>query len=194
MNSSNAIILSILALVIALSAGLWWWSSSDNTIEVENNGLVETPPLNPVTENPPGVPDGWILSKTPVGDVYAPLVIGGDYVNATDWPPALNIDNAAYSCTEAGEEIDRAGGTDEVTVNGRSYCRTVVAEGAAGSVYRQYAYAFPHEGQTAILTFSVRFPQCSNFDEEEARNCQSEQSDFNPDNLADRIVGTVIWN
>lgn len=191
MNSSNTIILLILALVIALCVGLWWWSSTNNTIEVENNGLVETPPLD--TKTPAGVPDGWFLTQTPIGDIYSPLMISSDYVNATDWPPSLSLDDAPYSCTEAGEEIDRAGGTNEVTVNGRSYCRTVVAEGAAGSVYRQYAYVFPHEGQTAILTFSARFPQCANYEEEEADSCEAEQSNFNPDDLADRIIGTIIW-
>lgn len=193
MNSSTRIVVLVLALVLLLSAGLWWWSSSDNTIEVENNGLVDTPPLDDEGELPPGVPDGWMLSRTAIGNLYAPSELGSAYVNATDWPPALNQDDAPYACTEAGDETDRAGGTNEVTINGREYCRTIVAEGAAGSVYRQYAYAFPREEGTAILTFSVRFPQCANYEEAEAAACEAAQGSFNPDALADQMVGTIEW-
>jgi len=194
MNSSTKVILVVLALAVLVSAGLWWWSNSANTIEVENNGLLETPPLNTEDETPPGIPTGWVQSSTPAGDLYAPVAINSAYVATTDWPPSLSLEDAAYACTEAGEESDRAGGTEEVTVNGRTYCRTVVAEGAAGSLYRQYAYAFPHEDQSAILTFSVRFPQCENYEEAEAQVCEAEQSGFDPDDLADRVIGTIIWN
>ena len=70
-------------------------------------------------------------------------------------------------------------------INGHTYCVTEVVEGTAGSIYKQYAYAFPLAGGTAILTFSLRFIQCENYNEPEKSECEAEHTELSMDNFID---------
>ncbi len=105
------------------------------------------------------------------------------YVTAVDWPASIQIIDEPYSCTEAGDEFQRAGITEEKTIGNKTYCVTKVSEGAAGSVYTQYAYARAEEDKTRIATFSFRFVQCVNYDEPQQSECKIEQENFNSDLL-----------
>lgn len=120
-----------------------------------------------------------------------PSELGTEYITAVDWPPVPRISEEAYSCTEAGAVDERAGETRETEINGRTYCVTTISEGAAGSVYQQYAYAREFEENTVIMTFSLREVQCANYDEDEAAVCEAEQGGFNVDELADEMMQTV---
>lgn len=120
-----------------------------------------------------------------------PNTITTEFVKTVDWPPQIQIVDSPFTCTEAGVETSRAGMTQRETVNGRTYCVTKVSEGAAGSTYVNHTYAFPFGSKTAIFTFSIRFPQCSNYDEPQATGCKLEQADFKPINQADRMAQTV---
>jgi hypothetical protein len=113
------------------------------------------------------------------------------YVHPVDWPPALQIVSGLFSCTETGKEIERAGETHMVTIGNRTYCRTIETGAAAGSVYRQYAYAFEKDGRTGIFTFTVRSVQCANYDEPNASECREAQASFYPDVLIDAVVRTL---
>jgi hypothetical protein len=113
------------------------------------------------------------------------------YISALDWPPKLQIINEAFSCTEAGNSTERAGATEMRTINGRNYCVTEVVQGAAGSIYTQYAYAYEKDGKTNILTFSLRFSQCGNYDEPSKSECENERQTFNPDDLLDQYARTL---
>ncbi len=189
MDSFTKILIIVAILILGL--GAWWWFGIDRTIEVENNGLSE---LAPPTEEQAGVPSGWLLSASAAADLYYPEALDSSYVIPVDWPPTLRLEDETFECVEAGAETDRAGGTTLAEVNGRAYCRTVVSKGAAGSVYRQYAYVFPGPEGMAALTFSLRFPECANYEEDQAALCESEQAAFDPDQLTDRIAGTIIWS
>lgn len=118
-----------------------------------------------------------------------PITLGTSYIAPVDWPPKLLVLPETLSCTDAGTETERTGGTESRLIDGRSYCVTTVAEGAAGSIYRQYAYAFAgDESSTSILTFSLRFPQCGNYDEKERALCEDERIAFTPDPFVEDIV------
>lgn len=110
------------------------------------------------------------------------------YIDVVDWPPQIRTEEETYSCTEAGEETARAGKTEEKLIGDRTYCVTTISEGAAGSVYRQYAYSFSFEDKTYFVTFSMRFSQCGNYEEEEKLMCEKEQATFYVDNL---IAGSI---
>ncbi len=114
------------------------------------------------------------------------------YITAVDWPPMLQIVKGPFSCLEAGDVSARAGKTEKRSINGREYCVTVQGEGAAGSTYLQYAYAFPVDDQVGILTFSTRETQCANYDEPKQAECQTERATFNVDSVVDRIVRTLV--
>ena len=139
-------------------------------------------------------PDGSSVGRTglrcefaacPGADAFAWKfgTYAGTYVTAQDWPPHIQKTNDAFSCTVAGAESERAGQTALRAIGNRLYCVTVVSEGAAGSTYRQYAYATAVGQGTQIAMFTFRFPQCMNYDEPKRSACQSEQAAFSADSL-----------
>jgi hypothetical protein len=125
-----------------------------------------------------------------------PPDLGLEYIEATDWPPQVQVLDDSFACTEAGEPGARAGRTERRTIAGRDYCITTVVEGAAGSIFTQYAYATALDGQdskTAIFTFSFRASQCGNFaTDAEREQCESEQ-DFDIDALIHQIFKTFRY-
>ncbi len=154
--------ITILIIILAAIGAYWYWGNNGNVepVEVEN----EEQPVATMPE----------LTTT--------------YITAVDWPPALSAVEGEYSCTEAGEETARAGKTERRIINGQEYCRTVVTEGAAGSIYSQYAYVFERDGETFSMTFSTRAPQCGNYDEAQRLECEAELNSFDVDEIADQAA------
>lgn len=120
-----------------------------------------------------------------------PAMPDSPYVSTADWPPEKEVVDQKFTCIKVLQETDRAGGTEEKTINGRVYCVTKVTEGAAGSAYTQYSYAYPTGDKTAILTFSIRFVQCGNYNEPERTACAQEQASFDPDIIADEYASAT---
>lgn len=125
-----------------------------------------------------------------------PQTLGTAYVSTVDWPPIASIIDQPFTCTQAGSEIAPAGQTKQQTINNRAYCVTKESQGAAGSIYTQYAYAFAGDSvgqanKTVIFTFSLRFVQCANYDDPQKIACQNEQASFSPDNTMDEIAGSL---
>lgn len=115
-----------------------------------------------------------------------------NYISTVDWPPQVQITSEPFTCTSAGNVIDRAGKTEEKVINATQYCVSEISEGAAGSIYHQYAYGFELGESTVYLTASLRFVQCANYDEPEQSDCKNEQETFEIDTLMDRIVQTLV--
>lgn len=144
--------------------------------------------LPPADEDSAG--EEW---RTAAGAGYSfryPASLGTSYIEALDWPPQAQVLPERFSCTKAGEATGRAGRTEPVAVSGREYCRTAIVEGAAGSTYTQYAYAFPDGADTVILTFSTRAPQCGNYDEPQMSACEAERQSLDIDALVDSMAAT----
>ncbi|MDB5254325.1 MAG: hypothetical protein JWL80_391 [Parcubacteria group bacterium] len=120
-----------------------------------------------------------------------PDKLSTEYISALDWPPKVTLANSTFSCTEAGLEGARAGLTERVTINGRVYCKTTEAEGAAGSTYLNYAYVTQVNNKLAYLTFSIRQVQCLNYNEPKASQCTAERNAFNIDQIIDGVVQTL---
>lgn len=146
----------------------------------------EPEPAPPMTEEV----SGWETATGPRYSFQYPAGLDTSYIEVLDWPPQVAVLEEEFSCLEAGEESERAGRTEAVTISDRQYCRTTIVEGAAGSVYTQYAYAFPYDGNMVILAFSTRAPQCGNFDEPERSECESELAATDIDALADSVAET----
>lgn len=121
-----------------------------------------------------------------------PVEFSSSYIEATDWPPRVQVLNEVFTCTAGGEtEAMPAGMTRERSIRGNSYCVTKVTEGAAGSLYTQYAYAFGKGDQTVILTFGLRFPQCGNYSEQQQSACAFEQAALDVDGIVDRMAQSL---
>lgn len=140
-------------------------------------------------------PSSW-HSTTTHGIVFSyPASLRLTYVSAVDWPPIVYLHTTSvFTCLEAGAIKDSAGKTERVKVNGREYCLTREAEGAAGSVYTQYAYTFPRGSHAATMMFSTRTVQCLNYDEPRRVACMHELTAFDPNQLMDQIAQTVRGN
>jgi len=116
------------------------------------------------------------------------------YISEIDWPPQTQLINEPYSCLNAGTETERAGKTETKIINGHAYCVTTLTEGAAGSTYKQFAYAKAFNDQTVIFTFTIREPQCMNYNEPTQTECLNEQKNFSVDTLIDEIISTLQIN
>jgi len=162
---------------IAFAVGVVWYLSNNTTTLLTN--------INSTHSNTEEVSTNNLKFNYPTS-------LNTSYIKATDWPPQVQIVDEVYSCTKAGEETARAGQTEERTISGQNFCVTVKAEGAAGSIYRQYAYGFAYNEQTIYLSFTLRFPQCENYDEPDRQACKSEQNTFSIDSVIGDIVSAAL--
>ncbi len=137
--------------------------------------------------------DGWLTATTSGNGIkfLYPALFDTKYVNTFDWPPMAEIYEKIYSCRGAGSETAEGGKTERRVIGGREYCVTSVTEGAAGSVYTEYAYAFPNGKKTVILTFTTKAPQCGNYPDLEREECEKERNAFDLDALVDRMARTL---
>ncbi|MHB1330833.1 MAG: hypothetical protein ACYCY6_02595 [Minisyncoccota bacterium] len=152
--------------------------------------------LNPVDQNGTSTASWTTSDDTARGiNFMYPEDIDTEYIELLDWPPQVAVIDEPFSCTEAGGTTENAGETSREVINGNEYCVTRVVEGAAGSVYTQYAFAREvDDGRVAIFTFSTRAPQCGNYgdeNDEDRIDCEEEMSSFNIGNIVDQMFGTL---
>ncbi len=160
--------------VLILAVGVIWWETRDDT---ENNNAGTT--LSTYTDTENGI------------SFQYPETLNTEYIKTTDWPPIVQIVDGPFNCTPAGVETERAGETKSVTINGRNYCVTKVTEGAAGSTYIQYAYGFQRNGRIPIMAFSLRFPQCGNYDDPKKTECETERANFDIYQIVDQMANSL---
>ncbi len=137
----------------------------------------------------------WLTSDDPARGISFkyPASIGTKYVSLLDWPPQVAVVDGPFNCVETETSASsKAGQTKKEIINGKEYCVTRVVEGAAGSTYTQYAYAGELDGRVAILTFSLRTPQCANYDKEKKAECETEVSTFDIGLIIDQIMSTLV--
>ncbi len=134
----------------------------------------------------------WTTTTTDEGIAFKyPKQLLTEYISEANWPPQVKIENTQFGCSPSGKEIQSGGQTELHLVDNRSYCVTRASEGAAGSVYTNYTYAFSKDNKTGVITFSLRFVQCQNYDEPKASECENERSVFDIDGIADRIAQSI---
>jgi len=114
------------------------------------------------------------------------------YISVVDWPPIVKIETGTYSCKTTSQEVSsKSDITLQRMVDDRIYCVNVKHEGAAGSVYSSYTYITPKNGKLINVSFTLRYPNCNNYDEEQNKACASEREAFDIDATVDRIAQTV---
>lgn len=120
-----------------------------------------------------------------------PVDFSTKYIQAFDWPPKVAFQNLPFYCAAAGTQLATAGRTEPRVINNHVYCVTSLVQGAAGSTYTQYAYAWEAGGREVIFTFSTRAPQCANYDNPNKTECENERAAFNIDKIFDSIAQTL---
>lgn len=137
----------------------------------------------------------WISSEpTAQNLIYLyPEALPTSFITASEWPPLVEEVASNPVCKEG--RVTGADGPEKRTekrmVDDREYCVTLSEGGAAGSMYRSYEYAFEFGGVPYRIAFTLRYPQCENYDEPQRGACTSEQATYNVDGLADRIAQSI---
>ena len=146
----------------------------------------------PAPETEPMSDAEWVLSPVATsGTQFSyPRELPTTYVSAVDWPPVVELTAGEYVCAATGD-VDRPEQREERTVDGKSYCRTLTAEGAAGSTYTTYHYTTAQGDFLVTVSFTLRTPQCLNYDEPNQSACIAEQASFDADALTDRIAASL---
>lgn len=137
------------------------------------------------------IPLEWTVGAGGSVTFRYPESFATEYVEAYDWPPKFAIQNTPLSCAAAGAPEKRAGRTEPRLIGGRRFCVTDIAGAAAGSRYDQYAYAFEADARTVYMTFTIRSPNCGNYDEPQRSACEREQQSFDIDDIVGRIAASV---
>ena len=176
-------IISWVVVIALIIGGVWWWQS-------HKSAPVEVTPTPTPTETGPSTKT-YTDPTNGVSYVY-PTSLPTKYITAIDWPPKVQVLGKKLSCTVAGSATSTAGATMKRTINGTPYCVTTETEGAAGSIYNNYAYAMENGGKTYIFTFSTRSVQCANYDDPQKTECEQERASFNIDNVIDSIVRSAF--
>lgn len=98
------------------------------------------------------------------------------------------VENGEIECSETPQESSLPLRVSKKEINGQKYCVIASSEGAAGSVYTQYAYTTVIDGQVYSVIFLARYVNCSNYPDQKWQECEAERTSFNLDNLVDLEV------
>ena len=150
-----------------------------------------------ITENTNGSDNNlWVTITNDDGITFQyPKELLAKYISVAEWPPTIKVESGNFSCVETPQEkSSMLEITSQRLVDNRIYCVNVKNEGAAGSVYSSYIYTTPKRGKLVSVSFVLRYPNCTNYDEEQSLACTSEREAFDLDATVDRIVQTVRWD
>jgi hypothetical protein len=166
-----------------------------------------------ITENTNVSNNLWTTITNDQGVTFQyPKELLAKYVSAVEWPPVIRIETGTYSCKTTPLEISSIPDiTSERMVDSRTYCVNVKNEGAAGSVYSSYTstarntptaisihpvyssytYTAAKNGKLVNVSFTLQYPNCNNYDEEQRKACTNEREAFDIDSTIDRIIQTI---
>lgn len=191
MNTNKAIAYGVLLLLLG---GLTGYCFGLNRGLEQGTAISDVSLANPphqATEAPAA--DGLKTFNDPASGLsfQYPADLGTAYITPVAWPPKAAVTDGAVVCPPAGKASGQAR-SEKRQINGREMCVTSSSEGAAGSTYADYAYAFTEGSKTVTLAFTLRFPQCANYDEPERSACTKEQDAITADSIIGPLVSSLI--
>jgi len=138
----------------------------------------------------------WITTINNEGITFQyPKELLTKYISVAEWPPVVKKETGTYSCKITSQEVSSMSDiTSQRLVDDRTYCVNVKHEGAAGSVYSSYTYTTAKNDKLINVSFTLRYPNCNNYDEEQKKSCTSEREAFDIDATVDRIVQTIKFD
>lgn len=138
------------------------------------------------------VPDTWKIATTSAGIVFQyPPLLPTTYIHAVDWPPTVAVVSGPFSCTQTSEANTLPQTVEQKTINGRVYCVMSGTQGAAGSRYTSYQYKTVLGDRVVRFSFSIRAPQCGNYEDPQKTACENEEGTFSIDDVVGRIIETA---
>lgn len=132
-------------------------------------------------------------------DILVDLNTG--YIGSQDWevmivneeekyPPKFKIIEGQIDCKITSFESGLLSRTVKRRIDGRIYCIESSSEGAAGTIYTQYAYSTIKSGSLIMMSCVIRSPQCINYSEPYRTECANERERFD----LDKIIGHIVKN
>lgn len=187
------ILIAVAALGVLMALGIWAAS------------LQQSDPVVPVvaTSTAPVAEDNrdnmeswnWVYSEMSAqGTQFMyPDPLPTSYVTPVEWPPTVVVTGGTLECTP-GMVPDASGELKlfaQRTIGGQDYCVGFGAQGAAGSTYTAYEYAAQQGDFIVRMSFTLRTPQCLNYDDPERSVCRGEQARFSTDALVVKMISSL---
>ena len=133
-----------------------------------------------------------IFSNSNIGVSFEyPEDISTNYIAISDWPPKVQVISGPFACVDAGEPNAQTGQTLPKKINNHDYCVTTVTNHTIDSTYYQYAYERQIQDKILYFTFSLKFTDCTEYDNLDRNSCKKEETELNIDNLLDNIIQTT---
>lgn len=136
------------------------------------------------------------LKNTPITFTFpTPTPLTTTYISGLiDIHPEVTVSSSTFSCPVEINANPQTAKVEQKTINQTTYCIHSLSEGAAGSTYSSYTYTTTNKDRLISLAFTIRIPNCNNFDEPKKTACEREQKTFNVDTVADKIIKTIQFN
>lgn len=202
MNKNQSNLLIVVFAVVALGFILWFTGATSHrgsnndiacTMEAmqcpDGSYVSRTGPSCTFAECPNPTPiqvEGWMTTKDSVSGVsfQYPKELQTTYIHTADWPPKFTVTNGVFICKDTGIVT---------IINRQQYCVIKESQGAAGSTYTNYSYSTQKDGKLVTLTFTLRFPQCGNYNDPQKTACENERTTFNLDSIVDRMFNAMVF-
>jgi hypothetical protein len=125
--------------------------------------------------------------------------LNAEYIGSQDWkvnmvneeenyPPKFKITEGQIDYKITSSESGLLTSTAKRRIDGRIYCIESTSEGAAGTIYTQYAYSTIKNGSLITVSCVIRYPQCINYNEPQRTECAKERETFDLDKIISYIV------
>ena len=152
------------------------------------------PPTTTVTSTVSSTASWKVFTDVEQGITFSyPETLPTTYLRGAEWPPKVAVAAGSLQCTPTSPASvsPESAQVKSIQINGNAYCIRFSAEGAAGSIYTDYTYSTAKAGRIIAVSFTIKEPQCVNYDNPQQTACQLEEKTYDLDNLIDEIVNTV---
>lgn len=202
-NKKNRKFLFGLVVIFGLIIVFFVYKEFTGEKEINNNLIIQSEFDNKVDSDESKVEYSDAEDNSVIN--YLPDSFRADYVSFQNYSsgvysaenyPRLEswVENGEIECEETSLESSLPLRISKKEINGRRYCIGTFSEGAAGSVYTEYAYTTVIASRVYLVKFVARYPNCSNYPDEQNMACSRERETFNLDNLVDEEVEVMKIN
>lgn len=110
------------------------------------------------------------------------------YKDGANWPPYVSSESGKLSCDDTkGDNPDQV--TVKKTIGGREYCITVLYDISNDNFSNvSYSYRTQIGDNIGLVSFSLHYPKCENYEDEQKAECDAQRQKFNPEVVAESIV------
>jgi len=185
-------ILFITLVLVFIAMGVFYWVLINTKTDEINQ--FNTAPTSTETDNQNSesnnIDSNATMTDEKSGIFFSyPTTLDSNYVSTEEWPPRFISSYAPIDC-ELDEQTQAMSGLSysTETINGTSYCIWQRNEGAAGSTYTNYQVSYEKDNQYITMSFTLKYPQCDNYSEEERQVCMTKQNNFPLYKLIDEIA------